>query len=205
MSQKCSCLSPSRREKNWTNSFSLPKLFHNIKSRVWLGFKLLTTFFFVDFFFTSTNHLKELQGEVRSVVIFLAFISTSFKQVHGFSHQLLWLIIIILILGPYLISDKIITEAHPEHSQTLKMELFANFLLWAINSFYRETVPKTKFSIKDFLSKCDQIWNFLWIWSHLLKKSLTENFIFCAVKILCCYGCASVMLQLETNNCEWFY
>ena len=39
-----------------------------------------------------------------------------------------------------------------------------------------------KFSIKDFFSKCDQIRNFLRIWSHLLKKSLIENFIFCAVE-----------------------
>ena len=35
-----------------------------------------------------------------------------------------------------------------------------------------------KFSIKDFFSKCDQICSFLWIWSHLLKKPLMENFIF---------------------------
>ena len=34
-----------------------------------------------------------------------------------------------------------------------------------------------KFSIKDFFSKCDEIRSFLLIWSHLLKKSLTENFI----------------------------
>ena len=40
---------------------------------------------------------------------------------------------------------------------------------------------KMKFSIKEFFSKCDQICNFLQICSHLLKKSLTENFIFCAV------------------------
>ena len=38
-----------------------------------------------------------------------------------------------------------------------------------------------KFSIKDFLSKCNQIRSFLRLWSHLLKKSLMENFIFCAV------------------------
>ena len=43
------------------------------------------------------------------------------------------------------------------------------------------TTQKMKFSIKDFFSKCDQIRSFLWIWSHLLKKSLTENFILCAV------------------------
>ena len=35
-----------------------------------------------------------------------------------------------------------------------------------------------KFSIKDFFSKCDQIHRKLRIWSHLLKKSLMENFIF---------------------------
>ena len=32
-----------------------------------------------------------------------------------------------------------------------------------------------KFSTKDFLNKFDRIW------SQLLKKSLVENFIFCAV------------------------
>ena len=36
--------------------------------------------------------------------------------------------------------------------------------------------------IKDFFSKCDQVCNFLRIWSQLLKKSLMENFIFCAVR-----------------------
>ena len=39
-----------------------------------------------------------------------------------------------------------------------------------------------KFFIKDFSSKCDQIRMKLWIWSHLLKKYLMENFIFCTVK-----------------------
>ena len=40
---------------------------------------------------------------------------------------------------------------------------------------------KMKFSIKDFFSKCDQICNFQRILSHLLKKSLMENFIFWVV------------------------
>ena len=35
-----------------------------------------------------------------------------------------------------------------------------------------------KFSIKDFFSKYDQIRKKLRIWSHLLKKPLTEKFIF---------------------------
>ena len=36
------------------------------------------------------------------------------------------------------------------------------------------------FSIKDFLSICDQIRSFLHIWLHLMKKSFMENLIFCA-------------------------
>ena len=43
------------------------------------------------------------------------------------------------------------------------------------------TAQKMKFSIKDFFSKCDQVRRKLRIWSHLLKKFLMENFIFCAV------------------------
>ena len=43
------------------------------------------------------------------------------------------------------------------------------------------TAQKMKFSIKNFFSKCDQIRRKLRIWSHLLRKSLMENFIFCAV------------------------
>ena len=38
-----------------------------------------------------------------------------------------------------------------------------------------------KSSIKDFYCKRDQIRSFLRIWSHLLKKSLMENFIFSAM------------------------
>ena len=43
------------------------------------------------------------------------------------------------------------------------------------------TAQKMKFSITDFFSKCEQIRSFLRIWSHLLMKSLMDNFIFCAV------------------------
>ena len=41
-----------------------------------------------------------------------------------------------------------------------------------------------KFSIVDLFSKCDQIRRKLRIWSHLLKKSLMENPIFCVVRRL---------------------
>ena len=43
------------------------------------------------------------------------------------------------------------------------------------------TGQKMKSPIKDFFSKCDQIRRKLPIWSHSLKKSLMEDFIFCAV------------------------
>ena len=45
------------------------------------------------------------------------------------------------------------------------------------------TKQKTKFSIKDFFSKCDQIRRKLLIWPHSLEKCLLENFIFCEVSI----------------------
>ena len=41
-----------------------------------------------------------------------------------------------------------------------------------------------KFSVKDFFSKCDQIRRKLQIWSDLPKKSLMENFIFYASKLV---------------------
>ena len=58
-----------------------------------------------------------------------------------------------------------------------------------------------KFSIKDFFS-------FLRIWSHLLKKSLTKNFIFCLVlKIwngwLFMQPQARVLIQTDAPNKGW--
>ena len=50
-----------------------------------------------------------------------------------------------------------------------------------------------KFSINDFFRKRDQIRSFLQIWSYLLKKSLMENFIFCAVILFWAYE--------ENKNC----
>ena len=69
------------------------------------------------------------------------------------------------------------------------------------------TAQKMKFSIKDFLSKSDQIQSFLRIWSHLLKKSLMEIFIFCAV--LCVHqlfrtlSCSTWKTQLHLPNVIW--
>ena len=62
-----------------------------------------------------------------------------------------------------------------------------------------------KFSINDFFSKCDQIRSFLRIWLHLLKKSLMENFIFCAVALP--YRIQSTDLHyksVENIGLKWF-
>ena len=50
-----------------------------------------------------------------------------------------------------------------------------------VKSALLQTAQKMKFPINNFFSKCDRIRSFLRIWSHLLKKSLLENFAFCAV------------------------
>ena len=54
-------------------------------------------------------------------------------------------------------------------------------LIFSHTMFSNITAQKMKFPINDFFSKCDQIRSFLRIWSHLMKKSLMEHFIFCAV------------------------
>ena len=60
-------------------------------------------------------------------------------------------------------------------------KIFEKLIYNQVNSY---TAQAMKFSIKDFFSKYGQSRRELQIWSHLLKKSLMENFIFCAV-ILC--------------------
>ena len=54
------------------------------------------------------------------------------------------------------------------------------------------TAQKMKISIDDFFSKCDQIRSFLGIWLYLLKRSLMENFIFCAVWYLEIFSCLGI-------------
>ena len=60
-----------------------------------------------------------------------------------------------------------------------------------------------KFSIKDFFS-------FRRIWSHLLKKSLMGNFIFCAVKtdITAVAGCneeINIWMRYNTFHCTLYF
>ena len=74
-----------------------------------------------------------------------------------------------------------------QHENAMSPNTKTQCRLWDTEDFTKKytsiTAQKMKFSIKDFFSKCDQIRSFLRIWSHLLKKSLMENFTFCAVHI----------------------
>ena len=54
---------------------------------------------------------------------------------------------------------------------------------WKLVPFLWISLHKKWSFPKDFFIKCDQIRSFLRIWSHLLKKSLMENFILCAVSL----------------------
>ena len=74
------------------------------------------------------------------------------------------------------LSKVLMLEVHYDYIKN-KYDNKSKLLLTDTNS----TAQKIMFSIKDFFNKCDRIRNFLRIWSHLLKKSTTENFIFCAV------------------------
>ena len=69
----------------------------------------------------------------------------------------------------------------PKYYQEILSKWSSNLSVPPETSSTTATAHKMKFSIKDFFSKCDQIRSFLRIWSHLLRKSLMENFIFCAV------------------------
>ena len=54
---------------------------------------------------------------------------------------------------------------------------------------------KMNFSVKNLFSKCEHIRIKLRIYSHLLNKSLTENFIFCVVNII----------GFTTESCKFFF
>ena len=71
----------------------------------------------------------------------------------------------------------------------------------SVGRYFPTAAQKMKFSIKDFFRKCDQIPSFLRIWSHLLKKTLTGKFIFCAVQ----QGHVSYWLVRQCTSQELFW
>ena len=72
---------------------------------------------------------------------------------------------------------------HLHSSSVHQSSRFAWSDLKVASSLATSTAKKWSFSIKDFFSKCDKIYRKLRIWSHLLKKTLMWNFIFCAVEV----------------------
>ena len=85
--------------------------------------------------------------------------------------------------------------------------LFFNKLINFMKKWLRYkcfSLQKIKFSVKDFFSKCDQIYSFLGIWSHLMKKFLLENFIFCELQIrkICRF---TELPHIGTLNKEFVY
>ena len=59
--------------------------------------------------------------------------------------------------------------------------------------------------MKDFFSKCDEIGSFLRIWYHLLKKSLIENFTFCAVHLPQKLATLVLLLPWQSLNTAFYF
>ena len=81
----------------------------------------------------------------------------------------------------------------------LEFNGFERKLLSFMKSYLRHC-KKMKFSIRDFFCKCDQMHRKLRIWSHLQKKSLMENFIFCPVR-----GKSSLQEYRKAQCLDLFY
>ena len=80
--------------------------------------------------------------------------------------------------------------------ESLASKLWFDTLRFTFNLHLKEvsnTAQKMDFSIKDFFSKCDQIHRKLRICSHLLKKSLMENFFSCSAPFYQCSKTAQEM------------
>ena len=63
------------------------------------------------------------------------------------------------------------------------------------HTFYRIYCPKMKFSIKDFLSKCDQIRSFLFL--HQLIEEVLQKRL---VSFLCCCCCWILRTKYKGNH-----
>ena len=61
--------------------------------------------------------------------------------------------------------------------ETVENDFLGNRKIESTKSFCGKHCKKMKFSIKDFVSKYDQVRSFP-IWSHLLTNFLMENFVF---------------------------
>ena len=94
------------------------------------------------------------------------------------------------------------------HDQTYIQTCFPSCVLILIMTLklLKLIAQTVKFFIKDFFSKCALIRSFLRIWSHLLKKSLMGNFIFCAVSKLfrCIFHSKRTVYTAENDQTKYF-
>ena len=112
----------------------------------------------------------------------------TFKSSQRVSHMLIWDINILFTKLTSLTEVKF--ENHHLHIMPQRLEispkacllfLIPLLMVTCTLMLWLYTAKKIKFSVMDFFSKCDQIRGFLLICSHLLKKSVMKNFIFCTV------------------------
>ena len=79
--------------------------------------------------------------------------------------------------------------------------LYFGFKFWLLmENSTSHTLQKNLIFFKDFLSKYSQICSFLWIWSHLLKKSLMKNLIFLCHDI---FKCEMFWLRFLATEIVW--
>ena len=62
-----------------------------------------------------------------------------------------------------------------------------------LSKIFTKLHKKMKLPIKDFFSKYDQVCIFLWIWSHLQRKSLMKNFL--------CSASGRILRDGNENQC----
>ena len=96
-------------------------------------------------------------------------------------NEIFWILMVYFDTRKILIFQKLLKCPFPCFLFMIYIKILLRNSLMSRNSL---TAQKIKFSLTDFFSKCDQIRRKLRIWSHLLKKSVMENFIFCAVSFL---------------------
>ena len=79
-----------------------------------------------------------------------------------------------------------------------RLRLLVRLGIWGKST---QHCTKNEIFNQDFFSKCEQIHSFQRIWSHLLKKSLIENFIFYAMLLYLCSLCIDIQESSQHIFC----
>ena len=143
-----------------------------------------------DHFSLCQKRLQRLYSSLKNSTVPLKKYSDVFVEQKKFGY--IEVTIEIALLGnchcishhPVIREDKNTSKFRIISDTSARSEGLTLHIFYCVNIGHREHCTKMKFSIIDFFSKCDQIRSFLRIWSHLLKKSIMENFVFCAVRTI---------------------